>query len=83
MPMTDFLKTKFFMLLTETSSIVPNDEMQNAYEEFIKYIVTTSNSGDYSSVFRSLNFIRIEIVFTEESYQYKSEKKYVHIALYS
>ena len=35
--------------------------MKDAYEEFIKQIVTISYSEDYSHIFRTLNLTRIEI----------------------
>ena len=35
--------------------------MQDAYEDFVKQIVTISNSEDYTHVFRMLNLTRIEI----------------------
>lgn len=81
--MTDLLEMKFFILLSKTSPTVTNTEMQNAYGEFIKHIITTSNSKDYSSVFRNLSFIRIETIFIKESYQYRREKKHAQNALYT
>ena len=35
--------------------------MQDAYEDFVKQIVTISHSEDYTHVFRMLNLTRIEI----------------------
>ena len=35
--------------------------MQDAYENFVKQIVTISNSEDYTHIFRMLNLTRIEI----------------------
>jgi len=43
--------------------------MQNAYEEFVKQIVTISSSEDYSHIFRMLNLTRIEIAPLKELYQ--------------
>lgn len=51
----------FFILLADTSQEVINTEMQDAYEDFVKQIVTISNSEDYTHVFRMLNLTRIEI----------------------
>ena len=62
--MNDLLRTKFFILLADTSQEVINTEMQDAYEDFVKQIVTISNSEDYTHVFRvfrMLNLTRIEI----------------------
>ena len=48
--MNDLLKMKFFRLLSETSQTVTNAIMQNAYEEFVKQIVTISSSEDSKNV---------------------------------
>ena len=69
MLMNDLLKMKFFRLLSETSQTVTNAVMQNAYEEFVKQIVTISSSEDYSNIFRMLNLTRIEIAPLKELYQ--------------
>ena len=36
--MNDLLRTKFFILLADTSQEVINTEMQDAYEDFVKQI---------------------------------------------
>lgn len=59
--MNDLLRTRFFILLADTSQEVINTEMQDAYEDFVKQIVTISNSEDYTYIFRMLNLTRIEI----------------------
>ena len=59
--MNDLLRTRFFILLADTSQEVINTEMQDAYENFVKQIVTISNSEDYTHIFRMLNLTRIEI----------------------
>lgn len=59
--MNDLLRTRFFILLVDTSQEVINTEMQDAYEDFVKQIVTISNSEDYTHIFRMLNLTRIEI----------------------
>ena len=67
--MNDLLRTRFFILLADTSQEVINTEMQDAYGEFVKHIVTISNSEDYSYIFRMLNLTRIEIAPLKELYQ--------------
>mgnify|MGYP000226535944 FL=1 len=67
--MNDLLRTRFFILLADTSQEVINTEMQDAYGEFVKHIVAISNSEDYSYIFRMLNLTRIEIVPLKELYQ--------------
>ena len=59
--MNDLLRTRFFILLADTSQEVINTEMQDAYEDFVKQILTISHSEDYTHVFRMLNLTRIEI----------------------
>ena len=67
--MNDLLRTRFFILLADTSQEIINTEMQDAYGEFVKHIVAISNSEDYSYIFRMLNLTRIEIAPLEELYQ--------------
>jgi len=79
MPMNDLLRTKFFILLADTSQEVINTEMQDAYEDFVKQIVTISNSEDYTHVFRvfrMLNLTRIEIAPLKGLYQDGQGEKY-------
>ncbi len=73
--MNDLLRTRFFILLADTSQEVINTEMQNAYEEFVKHTVTISNSEDYAHVFRMLNLTRIEIAPFKGLYQYGQGEK--------
>ena len=75
MLMNDLLKMRFFTLLADTSTEVINVEMKDAYEEFVKQLVTISNSEDYSYIFRMLNLTRIEIVPLKELYQYEQGGK--------
>ncbi len=49
--------------------------MKDAYEEFIKQIVTISYSEDYSHIFRTLNLTRIEIAPLKELYQCEQGEK--------
>jgi hypothetical protein len=77
--MNDLLRTKFFILLADTSQEVINTEMQDAYEDFVKQIVTISNSEDYTHVFRvfrMLNLTRIEIAPLKGLYQDGQGEKY-------
>ena len=67
--MNELLKMKFFELLSKTSQEVTNTEMQDAYEDFVKQIVTISNSEDYTHIFRMLNLTRIEIAPLKGLYQ--------------
>ena len=51
--------------MSETSQEVINEEMQNAYGEFIEQIRTVSNGNDYSTTYRILTATRIEIASLE------------------
>jgi len=61
MRMNELLGMRFLRLLSETSQEVTNEEMQNAYEEFLEYIENVSNGTDYSVIYRTLTATRIEI----------------------
>lgn len=65
MLMNNLLQTRIFGLLSETSQEVTNQEMQNAYDEFIEHIKNVSNGTDYSVIHRTLNATRIEIASLE------------------
>lgn len=67
--MNDLLRTRFFILLADTSQKVINTEMQDAYEDFVKQLVTISNSEDYAHIFRMLNLTHIEIAPLKGVYQ--------------
>ena len=63
--MNDLLQTRIFKLLFETSQKVTNEEIQNAYGEFVEQIRTVSNGNDYSTTYRILVATRIEIASLE------------------
>lgn len=80
--MNDFIKTKFFILLTVNSQEVANEEMENAYAGFLKEIKILNQSEiDYSNVYRELNLTRIEFVFLQSYIQYEQGKKCPKISL--
>lgn len=61
--------------MSETSQEVTNEEMQNAYGEFIEQIRTVSNGYDYSTTYRILVATRIEIASLETIPRYGQGKK--------
>ena len=61
MLMNDLLQTRIFGLLSETSQKVTNQEMQNAYGEFVEQIRIVGDGEDYSTTYRILVATRIEI----------------------
>lgn len=59
--MNYLLQTRIFGLSSETSQEVTNEEMKNAYSEFLEHIENVSNGTDYSVIYRTLTATRIEI----------------------
>lgn len=73
--MNELLNTRLFSLLSEFSQEVTNEEMQNAYGEFVEQIRTVSNENDYSTTYRILMSTRIEIASLETTPLYGQGKK--------
>lgn len=73
--MNDLLQMRFFGLLPETSQEVTNEEMQNAYGEFVEQIRTVSNGNDYSTTYRILTATRIEIASLKTTPLYRQGGK--------
>lgn len=65
MLMNDLLQMRIFGLLSETSQEVSNEEMQNAYGEFVEQIRIVGDGSDYFTVYRILVATRIEIASLE------------------
>ena len=65
MLMNDLLQMSIFGLLSETSQEVSNEEMQNAYGEFVEQIRIVGDGSDYSTVYRIIVATRIEIASLE------------------
>ena len=63
--MNDLLQTRMFGLLSETSQEVINEEIQNAYGEFVEQIRTVSNGHVVATTYRILTATRIEIASLE------------------
>ena len=58
--MNELFREKLFSLLSELT-LVTNEEMRNAYENFIKQVQRLNRpENDYDVIFRTLNFTRIE-----------------------
>lgn len=73
--MNYLLQTRIFRLLSDTSQEVTNEEMQEAYGEFIEQIRTVSNENDYSTTYRILVATRIEIASLETAPLYGQGEK--------
>lgn len=75
MLMNDLLQMRIFGLLSEASQEVNNEELQNAYGEFVEQIRTVSNENDYSTTYRILVATRIEIASLETAPLYGQGEK--------
>ena len=73
--MNDLLQTRLFGLLSEPSQEVTNEEIQNAYGEFVEQIRIVSNGNDYSTAYRILVATRIEIASLETTPLYGQGEK--------
>ncbi|TFD97950.1 hypothetical protein E2605_04855 [Dysgonomonas capnocytophagoides] len=81
--MNELLKERLISLFSEPSQVT-NQEMQCAYEYFIKRIENVNQSGnDCSKIYRILNSTRIELVSIQTFHQYEQEKKCPKIYLSS
>lgn len=65
MRMNELLNTRLFGLFPETSQEVTNEEIQNAYGDFVEQIRIVSSDNDYSTTYRILTTTRIEIASLE------------------
>ena len=73
--MNELLSMRFLRLLSGTSQQVSNEEMQEAYGEFIEQIRTVSNGKDNSTTYRILVATRIEIASLETALLYGQGEK--------
>lgn len=81
MLMNEILKMKLFSLLSGTSQVT-NEQMQSAYDNFMKGVETVSQSEkDYSKIYRMLNTIRIELAFLKSLHRYEQGEKCPEICL--
>lgn len=75
MPMNELLQTRIFGILSEASQEVSNEEIQEAYAEFLEHIKNVSDGTDYSVIHRTLNATRIEIASLEATPPYGQGEK--------
>ena len=79
--MNELLRERLIRLLSEPTQVT-NEEMQSAYECFMKRVETVSQSElDYWENFRMLNNTRIDLVFIETLNRYEQGEKYPKICL--
>lgn len=77
MRMNELLNMRLFRLLSEISQKSTNEEMQNAYGDFVEQIRTVSSDNDYSTTYRILTTTRIEIASLETTPLYGLGEKCV------
>lgn len=75
MRMNELLSMRFLRLLLEPSQKVTNEEVQNAYGEFIEQIRIIDDGSDYSRIYRILIATRIEIASLETTPFYGQGEK--------
>lgn len=78
--MIELSKMRMFTLLSESSQVT-NEEMQNAYGDFVEYVETINSENDYSKIYRNLSIARIELSALEPIYRYEQGKKCPEINL--
>jgi TnpA family transposase len=80
--MNDLLETRLFTLLGDALQEVTNQEIQNAYGNFMEQVRTVSQSeNNHSEIFRTLNITCVELVFLKSLYQHGQGKKCPKICL--
>lgn len=73
--MNKLLRERLFSLLSDPTQIT-NEQMQSAYECFMRGVETVSQSEkDYSEIYRTLNITRIELASIETVYRYGQGEK--------
>nr|WP_229058713.1 hypothetical protein [uncultured Parabacteroides sp.] len=81
MLMNELSNTKLIGLLSD-ASLVTNEEMHNAYEDFIGQVSAINQpETDYPKIFRILNFTRIEFDSLGSSSLYGQGEKCLKIHL--
>lgn len=73
--MNELLSMRFLRLLSEPSQEVTNEEMRNAYGEFVEQIRIVGDGTDYSTIYRILVATRIEIASLEMTPLYGQGEK--------
>lgn len=73
--MNELVNTRFFGLLAEPSQEVTNEEMQNAYGQFVEQVKAVGSSNDNATAMRTLNVTRIEVTHLQTVFQYEQGKK--------
>lgn len=74
--MNDLLKSELFKRLSDSSQEVSNDEMENAYEDFVEKVkILNQSENNYTVIIRTLNLTRIELTALQTVFLYEQGKK--------
>jgi hypothetical protein len=75
MRMNELVNTRLFGLLSEPSQEVTNEQMSNAYGEFMAHLKMVGSCSDNATVLRTLNITRIEIAHLQTIFRYEQGGK--------
>ena len=53
--MNDLMKTEFFSLMIESSQGITNEQIQDAYVDFVKHVGMVNSENDYEKIYRNLS----------------------------
>ena len=73
--MNDLMKTEFFSLMIESSQGIINEQIQDAYVDFVKHIGMVNSENDYEKIYRNLSITRIEFASLESILRYEQGGK--------
>lgn len=73
--MNDLVNTRLFSLLAEPSQEVTNEQMSNAYGEFMGHVNAVDDFMDNATALRTLNITRIELATLEPFLRYEQGEK--------
>ena len=73
--MERLVKSELLYLLNSNSKKVLNDQIRDAYEKLVKQIRSLESDKDYSTIYRVLNFTRIEFESLQSHFRYEQGEK--------
>jgi hypothetical protein len=73
--MNELVNTRLFGLLTESSQKVTNEQMSNAYGEFLEQVKTVGDFEENTTALRTLNITRIEMAHLETVFRHEQGEK--------
>jgi len=73
--MREQMKERLFSLLSDSSQTTSNEELQSAYENFVKHVEMVGSDNDYEKIYRNLSITRIEFASLESILRYEQGGK--------